>query len=211
MATTTPNYGWDVPTSSDYVKQGAVAIETLGDDIDASLFSITDGKNVGLIPLVNTTFTTQSAIQVDNVFTTAYDNYKVIFRITAISGNDIAIRMRWVDGTTPATAGHYNGGVGISNVGNSVSTYASAATSAILCYASSALPQVTHFTMDVINPKLTNYTNYSFNSYSYNGAITFSYAGAGTTTEATAYEGIQIYPNSGTFSGNIKIYGYRNS
>ena len=37
MATTTPNFGWTVPTSTDLVKDGATAIETLGDSIDASL------------------------------------------------------------------------------------------------------------------------------------------------------------------------------
>lgn len=37
MATTTPNNGWAVPTSTDYVKDGALAIETLGDAIDASV------------------------------------------------------------------------------------------------------------------------------------------------------------------------------
>jgi hypothetical protein len=37
MATTTPNNGWSVPTSTDFVKDGAVAIETLGDAIDASV------------------------------------------------------------------------------------------------------------------------------------------------------------------------------
>jgi hypothetical protein len=37
MATTTPNFGWSVPTSTDLVKNGASAIETLGDAIDASL------------------------------------------------------------------------------------------------------------------------------------------------------------------------------
>ena len=39
MATTTPNYGWSVPTSSDLVKNGATDIETLGDSVDASLWS----------------------------------------------------------------------------------------------------------------------------------------------------------------------------
>ena len=39
MATTTPNYGWTVPTSTDYVKDGATAIETLGDAIDASVYN----------------------------------------------------------------------------------------------------------------------------------------------------------------------------
>lgn len=38
MATTTTNYGFDVPTSSDLVKNGATAISTLGQDIDTFLF-----------------------------------------------------------------------------------------------------------------------------------------------------------------------------
>ena len=37
MATTTPNNGWAVPTSTDLVTNGAVAIETLGDAIDTSV------------------------------------------------------------------------------------------------------------------------------------------------------------------------------
>jgi hypothetical protein len=43
MATTTPNFGWTVPTSSDLVKNGAVAIETLGDSIDASMAELKGG------------------------------------------------------------------------------------------------------------------------------------------------------------------------
>lgn len=43
MATTTPNFGWTVPTSSDLVKNGATAIETLGDGIDASLVDLKGG------------------------------------------------------------------------------------------------------------------------------------------------------------------------
>jgi hypothetical protein len=43
MATTTPNFGWSVPTSTDLVKDGAVAIETLGDSIDASLVDLKGG------------------------------------------------------------------------------------------------------------------------------------------------------------------------
>jgi hypothetical protein len=38
MASVTTNYGFDVPTSSDLVKNGATAISTLGQDIDTFLF-----------------------------------------------------------------------------------------------------------------------------------------------------------------------------
>jgi hypothetical protein len=43
MATTTPNFGWTVPTSTDLVKDGATAIETLGDSIDASSVDLKGG------------------------------------------------------------------------------------------------------------------------------------------------------------------------
>lgn len=43
MATTTPNFGWSVPTSTDLVKDGATAIETLGDAIDASFVDLKGG------------------------------------------------------------------------------------------------------------------------------------------------------------------------
>jgi hypothetical protein len=43
MATTTPNFGWPVPTSTDLVKNGATAIEALGDAIDASLVDLEGG------------------------------------------------------------------------------------------------------------------------------------------------------------------------
>jgi hypothetical protein len=45
MATTTPNFGWPVPTSSDLVKNGATAIEALGDGIDASLLDLKGGTS----------------------------------------------------------------------------------------------------------------------------------------------------------------------
>jgi hypothetical protein len=43
MATTTPNFGWPVPTSTDLVKDGATAIEALGDAIDTSLVDLEGG------------------------------------------------------------------------------------------------------------------------------------------------------------------------
>ena len=43
MATTTPNFGWTVPTSTDLVKNGATAIETLGDGVDASFVGLKGG------------------------------------------------------------------------------------------------------------------------------------------------------------------------
>lgn len=43
MATTTPNFGWDIPQSTDLVKDGATAIAALGTDIDTSLVDLKGG------------------------------------------------------------------------------------------------------------------------------------------------------------------------
>jgi hypothetical protein len=45
MATTTPNFGWTVPTSTDLVKDGATAIELLGDSIDSSMMDLKGGTS----------------------------------------------------------------------------------------------------------------------------------------------------------------------
>jgi len=43
MATTTTNFGWDIPQSTDLVKDGATAIAALGQDIDTSLVGLKGG------------------------------------------------------------------------------------------------------------------------------------------------------------------------
>ena len=43
MATTTTSFGWDIPQSTDLVKDGATAIATLGQDIDTSMADLKGG------------------------------------------------------------------------------------------------------------------------------------------------------------------------
>jgi hypothetical protein len=43
MATVTPNFNWPVPTSTDLVKDGATAIEALGDAIDGAFVDLKGG------------------------------------------------------------------------------------------------------------------------------------------------------------------------
>jgi hypothetical protein len=47
MPTTTPNYGWSVPVSTDLVKDGATAIETLGDSVDATVKALNPETTLG--------------------------------------------------------------------------------------------------------------------------------------------------------------------
>lgn len=58
MATTTTNFGFNVPTSSDLVKNGATAISTLGQDIDTKFAGLTVNAQTG---------TTYTAVKADGL------------------------------------------------------------------------------------------------------------------------------------------------
>jgi hypothetical protein len=210
MATTTPNYGWDVPTSTDYVAQGAVAIETLGDDIDASLFSITGGKNVGHVHLNTTTFSGVSAVNVDSVFTSAYQNYKVVLNFTASSipaGAGIAWRGRTA-GSTIATGIYFSQYVRGTGATVNAFTGGDAAIGGI----SSTYPTYVQMEFGLFSPQLAQVTtSMSPNLYTDGaggGNVQLIAAWANGTNQ---FDGINIYPTSGTITGTVRIYGLRNS
>lgn len=64
MATTTPNYGWSVPTSTDLVKDGATAIETLGDSVDATVKALNPETTLGDISFRSATANTNTRLAI---------------------------------------------------------------------------------------------------------------------------------------------------
>ena len=82
MATTTPNYGWPVPTSTDYVKDGATAIEALGDAIDATVFGLPKG-----LTLLSTTTLSGASTTVSGI-SQAYSDLEIwVYGMTNATGN----------------------------------------------------------------------------------------------------------------------------
>lgn len=55
MATTTTNFGWDIPQSTDLVKDGATAIAALGQDIDTALIDLKGGTTGQLLSKASNT------------------------------------------------------------------------------------------------------------------------------------------------------------
>jgi hypothetical protein len=212
MATTTPNYGWDVPTSTDYVKDGATAIETLGDDIDASLYSITGGKNVGLVHLNTTSFTSAATVQINNVYTTDYANYLFELRYVQNTSTGNLAYQNSLSGTPAATNYQGNGyssyAAGLSSVLFSTGAGATKATISNLSSGQSG-----YVVANISSPAIAAPTLYTANhilSASGAGNCTTGFIGIQHTT-ATAYDGITLSVDAGTMTGAIRIYGLRNT
>jgi hypothetical protein len=207
MATTTPNYGWSVPTSSDYVAQGAVAIETLGDSADATLFSVTGGKNVGMVHLNTTTTSAASTVTISNVFTSTYDNYKIF--ITGVSSTDNALLYQNALAGTPAGGTSYYYGQVYANNTTAPNIYGESAIAHIVCGTSNTTSTVSELT--IARPALATSTfmqcqGTKNTTSSWNWQLI-----SGLHTVTTAYDGFTIKTSGGTFTGTIRVYGLRNS
>jgi hypothetical protein len=91
MPTVTPINNWPIPEDTDLVKDGAKAIRDLGNAIDTSSADFAGG----LVHINTTAFSATAAVNFNNVFSSTYDNYKVLFTMSTASGNnDIKFRMR---------------------------------------------------------------------------------------------------------------------
>lgn len=199
MATTT-NYGWETPDDTDLVKDGALAQRTTASAIDTSLYSITAGKNVGLVPLTTQTFTSSSGIILSNIFSAAYDNYVVDIKLTAVSGTPtLTCQLR--TGSTTLSSG-YN-----SNLiyGNNGANGATRATNAFYSFGQSA----GDFTHAIISsPFLAQPTTWSATSQQ------GQYCGydAGVVGGSTSYESLVVGNTIGGLNtGVVRVYGIRNS
>lgn len=208
MATTTPNYGWDVPTSTDYVKDGATAIETLGDDIDASLFSITNGKNVGLSFISAQTVSAAGTITFSNVYSATFTDYL----ITCSGTSSTLVQMAYRNATsgTPTTGNTYEGAELYANNAVSPANYAGGASDRQHCFDGGTVAATG--TMFVFDPFLASPTRLQWHTFGYSSTTSFQNTqGNSRHSASTSYDGFVITVNGGTFTGDIRVYGLRTS
>jgi hypothetical protein len=200
MATTTPNYGWPVPTSTDFVKDGAQAIEDLGDAIDATVFGLPSG---GLSLVSATTIgTAVASVTVTGAFSATYDNYLIKVVGVETSGN-VTTRMKinGSTGTTYQSAGYYI-------------AYATATLTAAAPAITSNGWNIAEFNssndnnccdVEVFRPFLSTRT--SATAHSQSDGLNSSYHSR--DTNAASSTDFTITPSSGTLTGGtIYVYGY---
>lgn len=209
MATTT-NYGWETPDDTDLVKDGALAQRTTGSAIDTTLYTINGGSAlVGLQKITSTSFSAQSSVSVNNCFTSTYSNYRIIISGTATGDLDGNFRLR-AAGTDASGANYQYAWVGY--YGSSANNSGGTNQTSILGIPSLGNGRLSHSAIDVIRPNTTD----TWKPLTAQTAFTHSGVGlivrnhAGVLNSATQFDGFTIFLGSGTMTGNITVYGYRN-
>ena len=150
-------------------------------------------------------FTSATAISLNGCFTSTYKNYRIIINAKHASTTDLTFRVR-ASGTDLSSAGAYIQGryyVGVTSSIAAGSNNNTSDTSWTLNQFTTAAGQAT---MDIANPQATEVTT----------ALTIVAGGyfqilgqSLATSNTTSYDGFTII-SSGTMTGSVSVYGYRN-
>jgi hypothetical protein len=203
MAGQTTNYLFDYPTSTDYVKDGATAIETLADDVDATLFTALGGAYPGLRLVKKQTIgTAVSSVTVTDAFSATYDAYKIIVAGGAGStSNGLTLKL----GASTTTYfeflvfGSY--GSNVVGGGNNNGTVGS------FQWAGGYDTNAIYFNVELQNPFLAKFTRFgSSQAYLGTGQTGYDQGYHGT---AASYTDFTLTATGGNLTGGtIYVYGF---
>ena len=207
MATTTPNYGWTVPTSTDLVKDGATAIETLGDAIDASMNTALGTKKAGMVLLNTTSFSAVATQSINSVFNSTYDNYLIKVN-SAMSNNGVGMSLRVRASGTDLSGAVYKWSY-FFNFSTGAAVQTNNADSATNFTIAGGVNDTGIWNIEMANPFATKNTHIQFRSGFINPTpAAYNFVGAGSVNNTTSYDGFTLIPDSGTITGTVSVYGY---
>lgn len=166
-----------------------------------------DLNAIGLWKITSTTFTASSYVAIESCFSADYTNYVILIAVRGSSASFARWRLR--SGSTDASGANYfrygyttawNAGLSTYNGGSETSWVPAAeygSTSGGFGYSTIQLsaPFLAQTTGALINVNNTD----AAGSYNLNLAHTLS----------TSYNGFSVYPNSGTMTGTITVYGVK--
>lgn len=158
--------------------------------------------------ITGATFTTASAVTVDNVFTSTYQNYLVIFIVSAMTNTaDTTMGMR-VGGATNTTANYARALVGLNTAGSAANNSGSGGTSWNMGSKSSSETDQ-GFIMTFLRPQEATRTTVIASDWE--NVDGEARQGAFFFQAGTAFDGFTIIRGTGTMTGNYRVYGYSNS
>jgi len=171
------------------------------------------GGEPGLVLVAHESFTTQSTVSVDDCFTSKYDNYRVMLNINSSSAGT-GTRMRLRASSTDSTSGYAYSFVYFTMTaaaGNaqavSESTFGSTA-EWLLNDTFTSTGVVAG--IEIMRPFIAQPTGISWHGQRM-AAGTAGGVMQGWNSASTSYDGITVYPVTGTITGSLSIYGYRNT
>ena len=193
---------------------GSAAVARLGIGSSGQVLTVASGvpswatPSSGALVLINTTsFTSSSAVNINNVFSTTYQYYKIIINVTSVSvATSIFQRMRV--GGADTTTGY------LSRFMNQNSTTIAGQNQTVGFYLGETnTTGVTWFShsQEILNAFETRPTQMIGAGTESDGGTLKQTKTGGVLDNSTSYTGTTFYTVSGNMTGTVRIYAYVNS
>jgi hypothetical protein len=158
----------------------------------------------GLTLIRSETFSGVNAVNLNNVFSSLYRDYIIVFTGNSSNVSDIQLRLR---AGTDATGNNYNtGSIFVTDSGGPTRIYNAATNISRIGQSQIYRTMWSVFISDPFNPTTTTHHSQitAFGNNDYFGSAW------GHLSTTASYDGISFIIAAGTISGTIKVYGYRN-
>ena len=201
-------------TAADTVSRlavGANGTVLTADSAEATGMKWAAASGGGALTLIaSQSFTSSSAHNVNDVFSSTYQNYLVVITMDNPSATGYQqLRMR-VGGADNTTSSYYWSGIyNTTAVATPSGEHGAAQSSFTWAYIETA--GTGNFTFNISNPYETKATTYSSTSARLASASSsVLYYNGGAFSGTTSFTGFTIYPASGNITGKVRVYGYSN-
>lgn len=161
-----------------------------------------------LVYIDGASFSGVSSRSFDNVFTSTYENYKVIVNFTKSTTGSMRIRMR--ASAADNTASTYKSVASFQDANSSAAGFVK-----IFNGTTMDMPDLVDASVALtfMNPQSTKYTTVNSENFLFRYTSGGAYMGtfAGIFDNTNSFDGFTMFPVSGTMTGNIRIYGIVNA
>ena len=163
------------------------------------------GSTPGLTLIATQNPSPSSSVIFNNCFTSTYENYLINLKGTysAATALDFRLRVAASDNTTS----NYNSNRIVGNGGTVGGSAITAATS-FQQVAYTSTDDSNALTLTIFSPQLTARTSFVGSGISQSGTIT-NLLTSGFFNATTVFDGFTLLPASGTFTGTVRVYGYK--
>jgi hypothetical protein len=160
----------------------------------------------GVVFIQSATASAATTLTMDSVFTSTYKNYLLVGSFDGSTDATVRIRFR-TSGSDNATA-NYNYAVFYNPNSGSLSGAGGATGDDNGKFANHGSSGTCYFSATILNPQVSEQTGWLSNGYRFSSARTDHF---GNFSATTAFDGFKLYPDAGTFTGTVRLYGLANS
>ncbi len=165
----------------------------------------TDSLQPGLVLVNTTTFSAAASVSVNNCFTSAYKNYKILWDLDPTANVTTLLRLR-ASGADNTSANYWYG-IAVGNYATGGSTTGASGQTSWQITSTDAGTSPSWGSMDLMGPQVAE-------NSAYLGLTAYSQAAgsmSGGFFNSAQFDGFTFFPQSGTITGSLRVYGYRNS